>query len=226
VDHLVVADRQDEVLAVGVHQREGQLVVVVLPVDRVQFRVAQASFIHPMFHLNPKPSPPVEVGCGDTPAHEVDSSAMVTTPGVRLYAVALASCSNCHRVEVLPAAVDWLGIHSPGCAGVVEVEHRGDRVDPQAVDVELLQPVGRVGDEEVAHLGAAEVEDERAPLLVPAACAGPGARRGPPSNLAKRPRRRSRSAWHPVEDDADPVAVQVVHEQPELVGRAPGEDTA
>ena len=54
-------------------------------------------------------------------------------------------------------------------AGVVEVEHRGDGVDPDAVDVELLQPVQRVGDEEVAHLLAPEVEDVGAPVGVLAA---------------------------------------------------------
>ena len=51
-------------------------------------------------------------------------------------------------------------------ARVVEVEHRGHRVDPQAVDVELLEPVQGVGDEEVAHLVAPEVEHERAPVGV------------------------------------------------------------
>ena len=35
VDHLVVGQRQDEVLVPGVEQPEGELVVVVLPVDRV-----------------------------------------------------------------------------------------------------------------------------------------------------------------------------------------------
>ena len=35
VDDLVVADRQHEVLAPGVHERERQLVVVVLAVDRL-----------------------------------------------------------------------------------------------------------------------------------------------------------------------------------------------
>ena len=43
------------------------------------------------------------------------------------------------------------------------------RVDPQAVDVERLEPVQGVRDEEVAHLAATEVEDVRAPVRLLAA---------------------------------------------------------
>ncbi len=69
------------------------------------------SFIQPMFHFSPKPSPPLEVSLV-TPGHEVDSSAMVTMPGTRLYDVALASCSSpmASRCSRPPCT---LGIHSP-----------------------------------------------------------------------------------------------------------------
>src|SRR6478735_6326396 len=46
VHHLVVADRQYEVLAPGVHQRERHLVVVVLAVDRLVLHVLQRD-VHP-----------------------------------------------------------------------------------------------------------------------------------------------------------------------------------
>src|SRR4051812_37865670 len=48
------------------------------------------SCIQPMFHLKPKPSPPAYVGCV-TPGHAVDSSAMITVPGLRRYDVAVVS---------------------------------------------------------------------------------------------------------------------------------------
>jgi hypothetical protein len=113
-----------------------------------------------------------------------------------------------------------LGTHSPGAPGVVEVEHRGDRVDAQTVDVELLEPVDRVGDEEVAHLGAAEVEDVRPPVgLVAAARVRVLVQR-----TAVEPRQRElvprEVRWDPVEDDADPALVEAVDEVPELVGAA------
>ncbi len=51
------------------------------------------SCIQPMFHLKPKPSPPLEVGAV-TPPQFVDSSAIMTVPGLRLYAVAVTSWSR------------------------------------------------------------------------------------------------------------------------------------
>ena len=53
-------------------------------------------------------------------------------------------------------------------ARVVEVEHGGDGVDPEAVDVVFRDPEQGVGEEVVPNLGAAVVEDERPPVGVPA----------------------------------------------------------
>ena len=41
------------------------------------------SCIQPMFHFSPKPRPPSLVG-RVTPGHDVDSSAIIMTPGLRL----------------------------------------------------------------------------------------------------------------------------------------------
>ena len=51
----------------------------------------RVSCIHPMFHFSPNPSPDSAVGFV-TPGYDVDSSATITMPGLRLYAVAFASC--------------------------------------------------------------------------------------------------------------------------------------
>jgi hypothetical protein len=84
--------------------------------------------------------------------------------------------------------------------------------------VELLEPVDGIGDQEVAHLRTPEVEDERAPVRMVAA---PGVgvlvqrlavKAGQGKGVLGEMRR------HPVEQDADPVAVQGVHEVPEVVG--------
>ena len=70
------------------------------------------SFIQPMFHFSANPSPPWSVGAV-TPAHEVDSSAIMTMPGTRLAVVALTSWSSwtASRFSRPPYL---LGIHSPG----------------------------------------------------------------------------------------------------------------
>ena len=57
------------------------------------------------------------------------------------------------RLEVLVAAVD-VGDPLAGLPRVVEVEHRGHGVDPEAVDVVALEPEQGVAEQEVADLGA------------------------------------------------------------------------
>jgi hypothetical protein len=89
-----------------------------------------------MFHLKPNPRPPSHVG-RDTPDHAVDSSAIVDHAGQLLVDLLVEPLQERDRLEVLAAAVH---VRAPGAVGatVVEVEHRGDRVDAQPVDVVLV----------------------------------------------------------------------------------------
>ena len=120
------------------------------------------------------------------------------------------------RLEVLPPAVD-VRLPLALVARVVQVQDRGHGVHAQAVGVELLEPVQRVRDEEVAHLVAAVVEDQGAPVLMLAAPrirvlverlaveAGQSER-----VLREVPR-------HPVDDDADAGLVQPVDQVAQVV---------
>ncbi len=86
--------------------------------------------------------------------------------------------------------------------------------------MELLQPVQGVGDEEVADLVAAVVEDERAPVRVLAALrVGVLVQRGA-VEPGQRPFIAREVRGHPVEDHADPGLVQPVHQVAELVRAA------
>ena len=58
------------------------------------------------------------------------------------------------------------GTHSPSLARVVEIQHRRDGIDAQAVDVVLVQPEQRIREKEIPHLVAAVIEDQRAPVPV------------------------------------------------------------
>ena len=166
VDHLVMADRQDEVLGERIVQPEGHLVVMILPVDRVVLDVAQgvvhpphvplvaeaqAAGIHGTRHRREAGA---FLGHGDDPRH-------------------LAIGGHVHplehrdRFQVLAPAMD-VGDPLAFLPRIVAVEHRGHRIDPEAVDVELLEPVERVRDQEVGDLGPAVVEDQRVPVLVEA----------------------------------------------------------
>ncbi len=122
------------------------------------------------------------------------------------------------RLEVLATAV-LVGDPLAGLARVVEVQHRGHGVDAQPVDVELLDPVQRVGDQEVAHLVAAEVEDQRAPVRLRAAArVGVLVQRGA-VEARQRPLVAREVRRHPVDDDADAALVEVVDEPAQVVRR-------
>src|SRR4030088_2913837 len=111
-----------------------------------------------MFHLWLKPNPPAEAG-RVTPPHAVDSSATIVTPGCCSATVALTSrrksmASMFSRPPYwvgAPLPAELVGRPPPYFGRVIEVEHRSHRVDPQAIDVELLQPVEGVGHQEVAN---------------------------------------------------------------------------
>ena len=67
--------------------------------------------------------------------------------------------------EVFVAAVD-IGDPLAGLARIVEIEHRRDGVDPQAVEMIAIEPEKRIPEQEVANLGTAVVEDLGAPVAV------------------------------------------------------------
>jgi len=218
VHHFVVRQRQHEVLGPGVHLAEGQLVVLVLAVDRFLLDVVEG-VVHPA-HV------PLH---RETQAAELDRTRNRRPGGgflgdgqhPRKAAVDLnvEFAQELDRLDVLAPAVL---VRQPlaGLARVVEVEHRGHRVDADAVDVEFVDPVQGVGDEEVSYLVAAEVEDQRAPVLVFAAArvlvfvdrlAGE-ARQG---EVVLGKMRR-----HPVEQDAEIMLMAGVDETAQRVGFA------
>ena len=71
------------------------------------------------------------------------------------------------RLEVLTPAVhvrDPLALLSR----VISIQHRRDRIDAQSVEIPTLEPVQRAANQEVAHLVAPEVVDQRVPVAVQA----------------------------------------------------------
>ena len=119
-----------------------------------------------MFHLKPKPSPPRLVG-RETPGKAVEFLGDGDRAGKPSVNQLVGAPEEGDRLAVLLAAV---GVREPLAlaARIVEVEHRGDRVDPQAVDVEAVDPVERVAIEEVGDLEAAEIVDRGIPVRMEA----------------------------------------------------------
>ena len=155
----------------------------------------------------------------ETCGHAVDSSAMVCVSGKSRPDAHVELLQELDRLEVLLAAVrvgDPLAVLAP----VVEVEHRGDRVHAQPVDVVLLEPEERAGGEECAHLVAAVVEDRALPVGMEAQ-ARVGVLVEVRAVEAREPVRVvGEVRGHPVEDHADARAVQRVDQEHEVLRRA------
>ena len=123
------------------------------------------------------------------------------------------------RLEVL-AATELVRHPLAFLAGVVEVQHRRDGIDAQTVDVELLHPVQRAREEEVADLVPSEVEHERAPVgMLALARIGVLVQRGA-VETSQRPLVLREVRGHPVDDHADALGVERVDEHTEVVRRS------
>ena len=215
VHDLVVRERQHEVLVPGVHHRERQLVVVPAPVHGLLPEVAERVVHPPQVPLEGEAEPAAVGGPRDArPGGRLLREHRDTRMRRMHHGVQLLEERD--RVEVLPAAE---AVRHPfaGLARVVEVEHRGDGVDAQPVGVELLEPVEGVREEEVPHLVAAVVEDERAPVGMRAAArVGVLVQRGA-VEARERPLVPREVRGDPVQQHADPLRVQRVDERTKVV---------
>ena len=218
VDDLVVGERHDEVLGRRVQAAERQPVVVEAAVNRVLGEVLER-VVHPA-HVPLEAEADAAQVCRTRDAGEGGRLLRDRhDPGKATVDALVHLTQEGDGLEVLAPAVD---VRRPlaGLARVVEVEHRGDGVDPQPVDVVALAPEQRVGDEEVAHLGASEVEDQRAPVGMLAAlgvgvlvqCRAVESAQG---EVVGREVGR-----HPVDDHPDPRVVEHVDHRGEVVRRS------
>ena len=89
--------------------------------------------------------------------HQVDSSAIVAA-GECAIDFAIELLEELDRLDIFLPAI-FVGYPLALLAAVVEIEHRRDGVDAQAVDVEFVQPEDGAGYEEDADLVAAVIED-------------------------------------------------------------------
>ena len=217
VDDLVVREREDEVLGEGVEHRERHFVVMPAAMHGVLLDVLE-HVVHPS-HVPFVGEP--EAAEIHRPAHAAERRRFLRR-GDRAREIAVGQAvqllQEADRVEVLAAAES---VRDPLAfpARVVQIQHRRDRVDAQAVDVVLLEPEERVRQQEVPDLVPAVVEDERAPILMLALariCV-----------LVQRSAVEPREAvlvfrkmtGHPVEDHAEPRLMTRVDEVLEILRR-------
>ena len=218
VHHFVVAERQHETLTEGIQQPERQLAVVESAMHRVVLQVAEG-VVHPTH---------VPLVC-EAKAAEFDGVRDLRPGGAFLrnhhcgrrfggdHRRQLTKEGNC--LEILAAA---LTVRHPTARGprVVEVEHAGHGIHSQAVDVELVQPIQRVGHQEVAHLVAAVVEHVRTPVGVLTLARVGVLVESRAVETGEAPFVLREVGRHPVDDHADATPVEDVDHRPQLVGSA------
>src|SRR6516165_7489591 len=69
------------------------------------------------------------------------------------------------RFEIFPATVD-VGDPFALLAAVIAIEHGRDGIDAQSVDMEVLEPIKRGGNQETLHFAAPKIVDEGIPVLM------------------------------------------------------------
>ena len=114
-------------------------------------------------------------------------------------------------VEILAAAV--LVRHPLARrTAVIEIQHRCNRVDAQAVDSVAFDPEQRVGAEEIADLVASVVVDERLPVLMKSLARILVLEKRRPVEAAEAMRIVGKVSGHPIEDHAEARCMHPAHE--------------
>ena len=201
----------------GIEQAEAEVVVVVFAVDRIQRHVPQR-VVHP-------PHVPFEAK-----AEPADiNRARHHRPGGQLLGhrgraglpehQLVHSAQERDRFEVF-APAESVRDPLPRVAAVVEVQHRGDRIDPDAVDVEFAQPVERARQQEIRDLTAAVIVDQRVPIgMIALPRVGVLVKRG--TVKAAEPVRIGREMpGNPIQQQSQPGAMAGIDKGAEIVRRS------
>ena len=218
VHDFVMRQRQDEIFRERVVQAEQDVAVMVLAVDRILADVFQR-VVHPAhvpFVAEAEPA------IFDRARHLRPCGRFFRRRGGLRKArehFGVEAAQEVDGFEIFPAA---MLVRNPAAGGpaVVEIEHRGDRIDAQAVDAVALEPEQRVGDQEIDHFGAAVIVDQRAPVEVAALQrVGVLVERGA-VEMAEAVRIVGEMPGHPVEQHADALAMAGIDQRGKILRRA------
>ena len=218
VHHLIVADGQHKILAEGVEEAEGDLVVVAGTEERVSLHVAE-HIVHPA-HV------PLEVEakaavrsrlCDHGPCSGFFRNHVLVGVTAQHGVVQLAQESN--SLQIFLAAV-LVRLPLALLAVIVQIQHGCHRVHAQTVDMVLLQPIQCAGDQEALHLAAAEVEHHGAPLLMFAALRIRVLVAGFAIKVVQAELILREVSRHPVHDHTDAGGMELIHKGHQVLGGA------
>ena len=120
------------------------------------------------------------------------------------------------RVAIVIAAV-FVRYPLARFARIVAVQHRRDAVDAQAIDVIAVEPTDRRRDQKRAHLVATVVEDVARPIGMKTALRIRVLEQVRAIELAEPVRIGRKVRGNPIEDHADPRAMELVDHRHEIV---------
>ena len=218
MNDLIVRQREQKILGEGIDHAERQFVLMVLAVQGIPAHVPQR-VVHPAhvpLHAEAE-SPGV-----DGPRHAAPRGRLFRQrqdSGVLLIQQCVHVLEELDRLQVL-APAEHVRHPLAMLARVVEIQHRRHRIDPQSVDVIDIEPEAGARQQEIADLFTSVVEDQRAPVGVEALArvgvfVETRSIEGTERMAVGREVRRN-----PIDDDADPRLMELVHELHEVVRRS------
>ena len=162
--YLVMGQRQYEILAESIHHGEGNLVMMPLSVDRIKAEIAKG-IIHPA-HV------PLVV---EAHAAHVDRLGDVRPGGGLLgnhqclrilpeYGL-IQLVEEINSLQIAVAAV-LVGLPLALLPAIVQIQHICHRIDAQPVNMVLIHPENRIGNQEALYLGAAIIKVGSTPACI------------------------------------------------------------
>src|SRR5712692_4820328 len=146
----------------GVEAAKGKLVVVVLAVNRLVRKIGEC-VVHPPhipFHAETEPAQ-----MGRLRDHWPSCGLFGNRLDIRMFFVYLLveTAKEVDRVQVFATAI-LVGDPLPLLARIIEIKHGSDRVYAQAIDVILVEQIGRASCRETADFIASVIENVRLPV--------------------------------------------------------------
>ena len=213
--HLIVGQDQDIILTGKISKAEGHAVMVVFAEIGVQLHVFQ-EIMHPS-HVPLKGEAKAvlfRMGCDLGPGSGFlgnDQCAMVAPlhHGVQVL-------EELNGFQVLVASV-LIGNPLAFLASVIQIEHGCNCIHPQSVHMVLLHPVEGVADQEILYFIFAIVKHLGSPVRV-LTLAGVGVfEQGLPVKISQTVGILGEMRRNPVQDNANPGAVQIIHKIHEVL---------
>ena len=210
VHHLVVGERQHEVLVIGIEYPEREQIVVKFAVDGVFFHVFER-IVHPAHvPLHAETQTPRIHGSRD---HRPGGGFF--RDGLHVGEAAIdfrvQPLEEGDGLVVLPASL-FVGKPLALFSRIIEIEHGGHAVDAQPVGVEILQPVDGAAYEEGGNLVTPVIENVALPIgMKPPPGIGVLVKMGP-VEIAQPVPVRGEVRRHPVEYHAQAALVEIIDE--------------